>query len=341
MARIGIYRVDGWERDYITQALTRAGHDVVCFSEGIDDEHVCRESFDGISVFVDCAVTPTVIDSIPSLKLITTRSTGFDHIDVAHARERGIALGYVPHYGEHTVAEFAMGLLLTVSRKLYQGIDRIKETSSFSYEGLEGFDLRGKTLGVVGTGRIGQHIITMAKGFGMNVIAYDPYPNIQAASTLGYENTSFDDLIARADIITLHVPYMPATHHLINADVIAKMKKGVVIINTARGPLIETTALVDGLQKGIIAGAGLDVIEEEGIAKDEMGFLFRSSSNASEEARVALANHILMDMPQVVITPHNAFNTREAKMRILDTDIANIISFFNTGKVGEEIPSSK
>lgn len=329
MARVALFHVCGWEREYVSRALTNAGHTAVFYDEDLGEQHIPQErDYDIISVFVTSKISPLVIDSFPGLKLITTRSTGFDHIDTAYAKSKGIAVGYVPFYGEHTVAEFAMGLLLTISRKLYLGIDRIKETAQFSYEGLEGFDLNGKTVGVIGTGRIGKHFIHMAQGFSMKVVAYDPMPDQQHASVHGYIHVSLDDLFAMSDVISIHCPYTPQTAHLLNADAFSKMKKGVVIINTARGAIVETEALIEALRVGTVAGAGLDVLEEEGLIGDEMGYVMHGGD--IQKARTMLANHVLMDHPNVVITPHNAFNTKEAKMRILDADFENITSFLSS-----------
>jgi D-lactate dehydrogenase len=338
MRKAAFFQASGWERAHIEEALK--GTDIAAdfFDHELDGAHLPSScDYEIVSVFVGSRVDKAVIDSFPSLKLITTRSTGFDHVDCAYAASKGIALGYVPSYGENTVAEFTMGLMLTLSRKLYKGIDRIKETSEFTCEGLEGFDLKGKTLGIIGTGRIGQHVIRMAQGFGMRIAAYDPYPREDLAQQLGFSYVPLDELLASSDIVSLHVPYMPATHHMINKEALAKVKKGAYLINTARGPLVETEALLAALQDGTLAGAALDVLEEEGAIKDEMGYLMRAEGSQPADFKTVLEDHVLMDLPNVVITPHNAFNTREAKIRILETDLANIRAFCEKGVVQEAI----
>jgi D-lactate dehydrogenase len=224
------------------------------------------------------------------------------------------------------VAEFAFALLLTLSRKMYPSLKRVKEQGKFNFDGLRGFDLKGKTLGVVGTGHIGTYVVKIAVGFGMNVIAYDPFPNEKLATEFHFTYVSLEDLLAQSDVITLHVPYMPATHHLINSENVKKIKRGAVLINTARGPLVETQALVWGLRNGIIAGAGLDVLEEEGFVKDELEML-EHGHPAAEQLMTALADHELMTMDNVVITPHNTFQTSEAIQRILNTTVENIKAF--------------
>ncbi|MEK7612450.1 MAG: NAD(P)-dependent oxidoreductase [Patescibacteria group bacterium] len=279
-----------------------------------------------LSVFVDSVVNRETIQGMPNLKCIVTRSTGFDHIDLAAARERNIVVSNVPSYGENTVAEYAFALLLTLSRKVHLAYDRIRETGSFSQQGLEGFDLAGKTLGVLGTGRIGRHAIKMGKGFGMEVVGYDPYPNQELAGSLGFTYVSLDELLAKSDVLTIHIPYMKATHHLLNEAAFGKVKKGAYLINTSRGAVVDTDAMVRALQSGILGGAGLDVLEEEGIVKDELGFLVHGHPNA-ENLKIALENHILVDLPNVVVTPHNAFNTKEARQRILNTTLHDVAGF--------------
>lgn len=336
--RVAVFQIDGWQKEYLSAALVKFGHEVVCVSSSLDAEHLPDSGTEAVSVFVGSSVDRKVMEALPNMKLITTRSTGFDHIDLAAAREKNISLGYVPSYGENTVAEFAFGLILTLSRKLFPAIDRIKETSDFSFEGLEGFDLKGKTIGVVGTGRIGRHVIRIAKGFGMEVVAYDAFPNKKLAEEMNFPYVPFPEVLGVSDVLTLHVPYLKETHHLISNDNIFQMKKGAILINTSRGPVVETEALVRALKEGHLGGAGLDVLEEEGALKDEMGFVLKEKSANEESFRKIIANHILMDLPNVVITPHNAFNTREAITRILDADIQNIVSFAESGAVESPIP---
>ncbi|MFA6136256.1 MAG: NAD(P)-dependent oxidoreductase [Candidatus Paceibacterota bacterium] len=334
--KIAIFQSKGWEQEYLKNALSQKNIEADFYPESLSKSKLPdKNDYDAISVFVGSLVDKEVIDYFPNLKLITTRSTGFDHINKVYAKEKNIALEYVPFYGENTVAEFAMGLILTLSRKLYLGIDRIKETGEFSFDGLEGFDLKGKTLGVVGAGRIGQHVIKMAKGFDMNIIAYDRTLKPELAKELGFEYKTFDEVLGQSDIITLHLFYAPETHHIINKENISKIKKGAYLINTARGPIVDTEALVLALEKGILAGAGLDVLEEEGTLKDEQGYWMRDADDDAKDInmKTLLQNHVLFKMPNVVVTPHNAFNTREAIIRILDTDILNITSFVETGKV--------
>lgn len=334
--KIGFFEIENWEADYLKNQLPNV--ELFFSAEKLNKDNLPQQSdFDIISVFVGSKVDAEVINNFPNLKVITTRSTGFDHIDLESLKQKNIKTGYVPGYGDNTVAEFAFGLLLNLSRKMYQAIDRLKETDAFNYEGLRGFDLKDKTIGIVGTGRIGQYAVKIAKGFGMNVIAFDAFPNEKLAQELGFKYVSFDELLAQSDVIDLHVPYLPTTHHMINMSNIAKIKKGAILINTARGAIVETDALVKALNDGILGGAGMDVLEEEGVIQDETAFLLYGHPE-EHNLKAALANHVLINMPNVVITPHTAFNTTEALQRILDTDINNIKSFMEKGEPINKIP---
>lgn len=282
---------------------------------------------EALSVFVKTRVDGAVMDRFPKVRLIATRSTGFDHIDIAEAARRGITVASVPAYGENTVAEFAFALILSLSRKIRDASHRMYDEHLFSQEGLRGFDLNGKTLGVVGTGRIGQQVMRMARGFSMRVVAYDPFPKEGLADALGFSYVSFDELLAQADIITLHTPYNEHTHHIVNETAIKKMKRGVYLINTARGGLVDPLALVRGLEEGVIGAAGLDVFEFEELLGAGIKDVFIQDGRAPETVRTLLANHYLIEHPRVIVTPHNAFNTKEAVERILLTTINNIRAF--------------
>lgn len=314
-----------WEEEYVRTKL--AGQDIT-FHQGTlaASPDLSDPNAQVLCTFIDSPIGKTELDRFPGLKLIATRSTGFDHIDLAETKARGIAVANVPFYGENTVAEFAFALLLALSRRIVDADERVREAGTFSPIGLRGFDLSGKTLGVVGTGHIGAHVIRMAKGFGMKVICFDAFPNAELSHTLDFPYVSLQELLATSDIVTLHVPYNEHTHHLINRENLSHIKKGAYLINTARGAVVETAALVEALQSGSVAGAGLDVLEEEGALSDEAAFL--TSGHPSEERmKTALADHYLINHPRVIVTPHLAFNTTEAVERILDTTIQNIQNF--------------
>jgi D-lactate dehydrogenase len=335
--KIGFFEMQEWEKDYVRPRL--AGRELVFFGDDgnphppldasgrpLPGGEVKPTDIEILSNFIGFAVTKEVLAGFPKLKYVTTRSTGYDHIDLKACQERGILVSNVPTYGENTVAEFTFALLLALSRKIFPAVKRVREQGLFSTDELQGFDLQNKTLGVIGTGHIGTYVVKIAKGFGMNVVAYDPHPNAALSAQFGFGYLSLEDLLKQSDVVTLHVPYMPATHHLLNSKNIGLCKKGSLIINTARGGLIETPALISALKSGQLAGAGLDVLEEEGFVKDEVHMLALGHPN-EEQLKTILADHELMYMDNVLITPHNAFNTREALQRILDTTIINIDSF--------------
>lgn len=329
--KVVFFNIEPWAEEYLKNSkdLSGAGVEVGFMNQTLDKNHLISDTnFDILGMFVDSIADATVIGSLPSLKHITTLSTGYDAIDFQACAAKGITVSYVPTYGENTVAEYAFGLILALSRKICEARDRVKEEGSFRLDGLRGFDLAGKTLGVLGTGHIGQHVIRMAKGFNMNVIAFDAFPNASLAAELGFEYKTLPEILQQCDILTIHVPYLPSTHHIINAENISLMKQGAYLINTARGAVVDTNALLTALKSGKLGGAGLDVLEEEGIIKDELDYLVGNQLQ-DHDLRVVLEDHTLIDMPNVIITPHNAFNTTEAFTRILDTTIKNIVGFSN------------
>lgn len=329
--KISFYEIADWEGKYITEKLP--GHELRFHPEKFSDE-TPPEDAEIISMFVGSPITPKTISAIPSLKFVATRTTGFDHINLDALKEKNIPVSNVPTYGMNTVAELAFALILTLSRKMYPSIKRVREDGLFSFDGLRGFDLQGKTLGVIGTGHIGTYVIKIAHGFGMNIVAYDPFPNEKLSKEFDFTYVTLDELFAQSDIVTIHVPYMPATHHLINKENIVKFKKGSILINTSRGGLVETEALVHGLRNGILGGAGMDVLEEEGMLIDEQKILAEGHPK-EEQLKTVLADHELMHMENVIITPHIGAQTSEALKRILDTTAENILAFEKGALVNE------
>lgn len=314
-----------WEEGYVKERLpdeeiTFHNDPLSAFQELADDEA------EVLCTFIESKIGEEELKRFPALKLIATRSTGFDHIDLVATKARGIAVANVPFYGENTVAEFAFALLLALSRKIIDADERVRDTGTFSHDNLRGFDLAGKTIGVVGYGHIGVHVIRMANGFGMKVLGFDVNRNDELAKTLNFTYATLPELFSASDIVTLHVPYNAQTHHLINHENINSFKKGSYLINTSRGAVVETQALVEALRSGIIAGAALDVLEEEGNMNDEAVLLTAPHPNA-DAIKIALENHYLIEHPRVIVTPHVAFNTTEAVERILNTTIGNIKNF--------------
>jgi D-lactate dehydrogenase len=340
--KIAFFKLEDWERKYVEnqEEFKKLDAEVMFFDTPLDKDHIPDDtSAQIVCTFINSKIDKKVFDAFKNLKFITTRSTGFDHIDLQECKKRSIQVANVPKYGENTVAEYTFGLILALVRKIYTSYTQVRQTGSFNLTDLRGIDLKGKTLGVVGTGSIGQNVVRIAKGFGMNVIGCDKYPNENAARDLGFVYCDPKQALQESDILTLHVPYTKETYHLINRKNIMQLKKGAFLINTSRGQVVETPALVEALAEGHIAGAALDVMEEEGVIKDELEFLLDDSA-AKPDLKTVLANHILIDMPNVIVTPHNAFNTWEALGRILDTTIENIREF-HEGKPINLVKSQK
>jgi D-lactate dehydrogenase len=320
--RIAFFEVKDWEEEYLKKKL--GDHLLKFSSEKLSLENVQQiKDSDAISVFIYSKIDETLIREIPNLKLITTRSTGFDHINIEACKKQSITVCNVPSYGENTVAEHTFALILSLSRRLFKACRRFDY--SFSIEGLMGFDLKGKTIGVIGAGQIGLHVIRIAKGFGMNVLAYDARPNKILSEVLGFEYTSIEDLLARSDVITLHVPYNKYTYHLMNRDKFKLVKKGAILINTARGSIVDNEALIEALDQNVLSGAGLDVFEGEELIKEEKQ-LVHDPKNIEDLANL-VKDHVLLSKDNVVFTPHIAFYSKEAMERILETTVENVADF--------------
>jgi D-lactate dehydrogenase len=319
--KICVFDVEDWEREAF--AGLASTHELVFTHESLTPRNA--EGYaeaEGISIFIDSRIDRAVLEAMPRLAVIASRSTGVDHIDLHACEQRGITVCNVPSYGTHTVAEHVFGLLLMISHRLEQAVDRTRK-GDFSCKGLQGFDLYGKTLGVIGTGSIGTAVIRIAKGFGMQVLAFDTVPDEDRARELGFRYVDFDSLLRSADVVTLHVPAIPQTHHLIGRAQFDSMKAGVVLINTARGDVVDVRALVRALAERKLSAAGLDVLPNEPVVREEAELL-RSVYEERHDLSTLLADEVLVRMRNVIITPHSAFNTREAVQRILDTTVENL-----------------
>jgi len=326
MALIYFYDATELDRVQLSTGLSDTDHHWEFVEESISLENI-NPDVEVISVFVTSQVTSEIIEKLPKLRLIACRSTGFNNVDLKSADERGITVLNVPTYGEQTVAEYAFAMLMALTRKLPEAVQAFD--TDVEADNLTGIDIFGKTFGVIGTGHIGQHAIKIARGFDMNVIAYDPFPKQELAKELGYTYVELDELITQSDVITLHAPYLPENHHLINEQRLNAMKSSVIIINTARGELIDTKALANALSNGTIAGAALDVVEGEKLMHlEEEVALLRSAQLPEDMLQYSIELLALHKMPNVLITPHNAFNTIEAIQRINATTCQNIINYW-------------
>ncbi|MDT7911204.1 MAG: hydroxyacid dehydrogenase [Thermocrinis sp.] len=318
-----VFETKEWERRYLTEVVKDIE---LKFSEdrlNKDTVHKYKDA-EAVIVFVDSRVDREVIDQLPKLRLIITRSTGYDHIDVKYAMEKGIVVCNVPDYASITVAEYTIALMLALSRRLKETVQRTSK-GTFSQEGLSGFDLSGKTLGVIGTGRIGKYVIKFAHAFDMRILAYDLVEDESLVKNYHVEYVELERLLKDSDIITIHVPYTPQAHHLINASNINLLKPTAMLINTARGPVVETKALVKVLKEGkLLGGVALDVFEgEEALIED--AYLDRSFS--SDMLQNSLLVSYLAKQERVIVTPHNAYNTRDALFRMLGTVVENLRAF--------------
>ncbi len=327
--QVAFFDLEPWQGGYLQNALEKRGiADQVhaqYYQDHLLEEHAERyRECEAVAVFVWTKVTCEVIEALPRLRLILTMSTGYDHIDLEACRAREIVVCNVPHYGENTVAEHTFALILSLSRRLRSAQEWLTHPSRTMAE-LRGFDLYGKTLGVVGAGNIGLHVIRIARGFGMRVLAYDVHPHPLLAEVLGFTYTDLPTLLAESDIVSLHVPATPQTYHLINRETLSQMKRGALLINTARGAVVDTEALLWALDEGIVAGAGLDVIEGEEYIKEESVLL--NAPVAEQTLRKVVQAYLLLRRENVVFTPHIAFNSHEAVQRILDTTVDNLHAY--------------
>ena len=326
MSKIVFYEVEDWEEVYINNSIL--GYQPILIKDHLEDSTVNKyQTAEIISTFIYSKLTREILEKLPNLKLIATRSTGYDHIDLDYCKEKGIKVSNVPTYGEHTVAEHTFGLILVISRKILAAVNKAKN-GDFTPEGLEGFDLFGKTLGVIGAGHIGKNVIKLGRAFGMTVLVFSKHVDEEFNQDQGIKFVDFDTLLSLSDIITLHIPATKETEHIINMGNIEKIKKGAILINTARGSLIETQAILEALEKGILSAAGLDVLEEECDFREERELLTTEFFKTCD-IKTALLNHVLLTRKDVVITPHNAFNSKEVLKQIIETSIGNIKSYID------------
>ena len=286
------------------------------------------DGFDAVCAFVNDELGAEVIDTLArgGVRAIALRSAGYNHVDVAAAARVGLRVVRVPAYSPHAVAEHTVGLILTLNRKLHRAYNRVRE-GNFALDGLLGFDLRGRTAGIVGTGRIGQVVAEILRGFGCHLLAHDPFPN-EVCRALGAEYVELPRLFSQSDVITLHCPLTPDTHHLVDAPALELMRDGVMLVNTSRGALIDTRAVIEALKSGRIGHLGLDVYEEEA----ELFFEDRSGRVIQDDVFSRL-----LTFPNVVITGHQAFFTADALASIADTTLTNLTDLERGGECANEV----
>ncbi|WP_437670891.1 2-hydroxyacid dehydrogenase [Sorangium sp. So ce131] len=318
--KIAVFDTQRYDRQALEEANRGHGHELAFFEPRLVRETASLATgFDAVCSFVNDQLDAATLELLRrgGVRLVALRSAGFSHVDLAAAARLGVPVVRVPSYSPHAVAEHAAALVLALNRKIYRAHARVRE-GNFSLDGLVGFDLVGKTVGLVGTGQIGAAAARIFRGFGCAVLAFDARPDEALASDVGLRYVSLDDLYRDADIVSLHVPLSQGTRHIIDAAALAKMKRGVMLINTGRGPLIDSKALIDALKTGQVGAAGLDVYE------GEEGIFFHDLSNQVLKDDV-LAR--LLTFPNVLITAHQAFLTREALAAIAETTLASVTAF--------------
>lgn len=313
----------------------------------VSDLDAVPDDVEILSVFIGEKIDSSFLEKHPRLVFVTTRSTACDHIDVAACRERGIMVAHVAGYGQNTVAEHTFALMFSLARRIPQST-AAAVSGAVTHESFRGFDLRGRTLGVIGAGRVGLQVIRTAAAFGMRVLAFDSDPRPLYTALVDFSYTTLPDLLAQADVITLHVPLSEETYHMLDRAALAQCRPGVLIINTARGGLIDSDALLEALEAGHVGGAGLDVLEEESVFRGGTAQLGAQIANrvrsfGAERDRIAvpaqrmreisrfLASSALLRRPEVIVTPHNAYNSEEARTFINRFTAENIETFLEGG----------
>jgi D-lactate dehydrogenase len=327
--RVALFSAKAYEKAAFNSANAAHGHDLLYFEAHLNaDTAALGEGFPAVCIFVNDQADNAALKALAAggTSLLALRSAGYNHVDLDVAESLGMAVVRVPAYSPYAVAEHSVALMLTLNRKTHRAHNRVRE-GNFELEGLLGFDMHGRTVGIIGTGRIGIEVARILRGFGCTLLGYDPYPNPEAAA-LSLQYVDLATLFARSDIISLHSPLTPQTHHLIGPDAIQQMKPGVMLINTSRGALVDTTAAIEGLKSGQIGYLGLDVYEEEAdlFFEDLSGQIIQDDVFAR-----------LLTFPNVLITGHQAFFTREALTAIAATTLANVTSFAATGRAVHEI----
>lgn len=328
MIKIAFFDTKDYDKTLFDKYNKKYQYDITYFESKLNSETApLAKGFDVVCIFVNDNANKETLDKLNEygVKVIALRCAGFNNVDLDNLGN--IKVVRVPQYSPYAVAEHATALLLNINRKIYKSYQRVKKYN-FSLDGLLGFDLHGKTVGVVGTGKIGKVFIQIMKGFGTNIIAYDLFKDEKCSEELGFEYVSFDELCKNSDIISLHCPLTPETKHIINKNSLSHMKDGVIIVNCSRGDLIHTDDLIDFLSSGKIGGVGLDVYE------NESDFFLKDMSNDYKRDKNL---SLLISMPNVLITSHQAFFTSEALNKIASDTCQNITDILDTGNCMNEV----
>lgn len=331
--KVAVFSTKAYDRHFLISANRENGHDLVFFEPHLSSETCSLASgFEAVCVFVNDILDENVLESLveSGVRLIALRCAGFNNVDLITAERLGIGVVRVPAYSPEAVAEHTVGLILSLNRKLHRAHARVRE-ANFSLEGLLGFNMVGKNAGIIGTGKIGTALAKILNGFGCNILAFDPCPNVECEK-IGVNYTDSSTLFRESDIISLHCPLTPETRHLINTQAIDLMKTGVLLVNTSRGAVVDTKAVIKALKSGKIGYLGLDVYEEE----EELFFEDLSNEVIQDDLFARL-----LTFPNVLITGHQAFFTREALEAIAETTISNITEFQSNGSCVNQVASDR
>ncbi|MEX2642101.1 MAG: 2-hydroxyacid dehydrogenase [Acetobacterales bacterium] len=326
---VAVFNSKPYDREFLEAANGDTGHRLTFLEPRLSAETAAlADEAEAVCLFVNDLADAEVLTRLSrqGVRLAALRCAGFNNVDLAAARELGVTVARVPAYSPHAVAEHTVALILSLNRNIHRAYNRVRE-GNFALDGLLGFDLHGKTAGIVGTGQIGSVAASILSGFGCKLLAYDPYPN-PACASVGVSYVPLGTLFGASDIVTLHCPLTPATHHLVNAERLAGAKRGLMLINTGRGALVDTRAVIGALKSGALGSLGLDVYEEEA----DLFFEDLSSRVLRDDVFARL-----LTFPNVLITGHQGFFTREAMTNIAETTIANLSSFENSGRALHEV----
>ena len=322
--KIAVYSTKPYDRQSLTHVNAAFGHELVFHKAALELSTVPLASgCQAICAFVNDHLDAPILRKLgeQGVRTIAMRCAGFNNVDLVAAKDLGIRICRVPAYSPHAVAEFALTMLLSLNRKIHRAYSRVRE-NNFALDGLLGFDICGKTVGVIGTGRIGQIFAKIMRGMDCRVLGYDLYPNADMAKQIGFEYVGLPELLAQSDMVSLHCPLSPQTHHIINPQTLAQMKHGAMLINTSRGGLIDTAAAIEALKSGQLGALGIDVYEEEG------DLFFEDLSNQVITDDVFSR---LLTLPNVMVTGHQAFFTAEAMENIARTTLGNLSEVEKTG----------
>ena len=331
--KVAVFSTKPYDRHFLSLANAGQGHRLRYLDVRLSaDTAALAQDAEAVCPFVNDDLNRATLDVLAGLgvRLLVLRSAGFNHVDLEAARDLGLAVARVPAYSPHAVAEHTIALILSLNRKIHRAYNRVRE-GNFALEGLLGFDLNGKTAGIVGTGQIGTVVARILTGFGCTVLAHDPAPN-SACEATGVRYVAREELFAASEIVTLHCPLTPKTRHLVDTACLRQVKRGMMLINTSRGAVVDTHAVIRGLKDGTIGSLGLDVYEEEA------GLFFEDHSDRFIQDDVFAR---LLTFPNVLITGHQAFFTEEALQNIAETTIANITAFAATGRARHEVSIDK